>query len=359
MWEKIKVGWQKLKDFVGFLFDWGDIKETKNAISTLLTATIGAASDKFGDMEKKVNGFFNSLEKKIDEFGSVGPKKITAEQNNNTSDNKTKNSTSASWAQERLKNGGATTSIQVEKCRILHQYASVKFANTLLAETDSEAVTTWQSVFQPALDKIGKDVTDVSADIAKLFQKSGGVSGDDVIKVSKGVLKVALSTLRGLVTSILRLVQKRCSTIINLGNKPIKIPIFSALWKQISGKDLSVFDAISLILAIPTTVMAKIVTGEKPPQIDGLDRKLVKSIMDEDENVDQDKLYKFDVLKAEIALGLVFSKGNWNLIKVGYKTIKGGVGGAIDSGPASFFDMMGIVFDVSRSYSTALSIKAS
>ena len=38
------------------------------------------------------------------------------------------------------------------------------------------------------------------------------------------------------------------------------------------------------------------------------------------------------------------------LIKVGYKAIKEGLGGAlkaVDSGPATSFDMMGIVFDVS------------
>jgi hypothetical protein len=214
---------------------------------------------------------------------------------------------------------------------------------------DSEAVTTWQSVFQPALDKLQGDITKVSSDIAALFKKEGGISGDDVIKVSKGVLKVALATLRGLVTSILRLVQKLCAEVIKLGNKDIKIPIFSALWRKISGHELTLFDAISLIIAIPTTLMAKIVTGEKPPQIDGLDRKLVKRIVDGDETVDADMSYKFDVLKAEIALGLVVSKGIWNLIKIGYKAIKSGTEGvlkATDSGPAGFFDMMGIIFDV-------------
>jgi hypothetical protein len=204
-------------------------------------------------------------------------------------------------------------------------------------------------VFQPALDKLQTEITKVSTDIAVLFKKEGGISGEDVIKVSKGVLKVALATLRGLVTSILRLVQKLCSEVIKLGNKTIKIPIFSALWKTIADHELTLFDAISLIIAIPTTIMAKIVTGEKPPQIDGLDRTLVKRIIDGDETVDADASYKFDVLKAEIALGLVVSKGIWNLIKIGYKAAKEGTGGvlkATDSGPAGFFDLMGIIFDV-------------
>lgn len=114
VWEKIKVGWQKLKDFVGFIFNWGDIKDTKNTISSLITASIGAGSDKVGDLEKKVDGFFDSLESKIDDFAAVGPR-ISANQKSSGSDDSSSNGTGASWAQERLKNGGATSSTQVEK----------------------------------------------------------------------------------------------------------------------------------------------------------------------------------------------------------------------------------------------------
>lgn len=211
-------------------------------------------------------------------------------------------------------------------------------------------MTTWNSIFQPALDKLQKEVNSVCIDIAQLFKKEGGISGGDVIKLSKGVLKVALSTIRGLVTSILRLVRKLCDEVIKLGNASIKIPIFSALYKKIAGHELTLFDAISLIIAIPTTLMAKVVTGEKPPQVPGLDRTLMKRIIDGDGTVDQNVSYSFDVLKAEIVLGLVVSKGIWNLIKIGYKAIKSGTRGvlkSVDSGPAGFFDMMGIIFDVS------------
>jgi hypothetical protein len=102
-----------LKDFAGFVFNWGDIKETKNTISSLITAGIGAAGDKAGDFEKKVDGFFGDLEKKIDEFAAVGPR-ISAKQAGGVSDDVSSAGTRASWAQERLKNGGATSSTEVD-----------------------------------------------------------------------------------------------------------------------------------------------------------------------------------------------------------------------------------------------------
>ncbi|KAL9106679.1 MAG: hypothetical protein Q9227_008331 [Pyrenula ochraceoflavens] len=335
VWDKIKVGWQKLKDFVGFLFNWSDIKETKNTISALLTAGIGAAGDKVGDVEKKVDGFFDSIVKQIDSLGtSASAKKIAKSSDSQASKSDSSNGTGATWAQERLKNGGATSSTQVDP-----------------ASKNSESVTTWSSVVQPALDKLQKDVLQVSQDIAQMFKKNGAINGDDVLKVSKSVLKVAVNAIRGLVTSILRLVRKLCDEIVSLGNKAIKIPIFSALWKKISGSDLTIFDAISLIIAIPTTLMAKLTTGKKPPKIEGLDRKLMKRVLDKDPTLDSQVSYDLSVLKAEIGLGLVVSKGIWSLIKIAYKTIKSGLPDAVDKkvaaiGPATFFDMMGISFDM-------------
>lgn len=219
------------------------------------------------------------------------------------------------------------------------------------ANENSEATTTWSSIFQPAMIKLEKEVMKVSSDIAQLFKKDGAISGDDLIKISKGVLKVAFSVIRGLVSSILRLVQKLCDEIIKVGNKAIKLPIFSSLWRKISGSELTLFDAISLFIAIPTTIMANIVTGEKPPTIQGLDSKLVKKLIDGDKSVNQETSYQFDVLKAEIALGLVVSKGNWSLIKIAYKSVSKGTEAALKaarSGPETFFGFMGIVFDVSR-----------
>ena len=51
------------------------------------------------------------------------------------------------------------------------------------------------------------------------------------------------------------------------GNKEIDIPIFSPLSKKISGgHESTVFDAVSLLVAIPTTVLIKCVTGKTPPK---------------------------------------------------------------------------------------------
>jgi hypothetical protein len=107
VWEKIKVGWTKLKDFVGFIFNWDDVVETKNTISAVITATIGAVDGWVEEGQEKINGFFETVEKAIrtpgilDELLSMStPDAADAQQ--------PRCMTSATWALERMKNGGPT-----------------------------------------------------------------------------------------------------------------------------------------------------------------------------------------------------------------------------------------------------------
>lgn len=105
------MGWQKLVDFIGFIFDWDDILTTKNTISNMLTAGFGYAALKMDDLAEKVDSFFDGVEDTIDKLGSsiMTDKHLTAEGNGKKGSEVegAQTSTSTSWASERLKNGGA------------------------------------------------------------------------------------------------------------------------------------------------------------------------------------------------------------------------------------------------------------
>jgi hypothetical protein len=111
VWEKVKVGWNKLVDFVGFIFNWDDIKQTKNSISSTINAGFDYAGIKIDDVAVKVDGFFDGLERTIDQFGDgISAQKKISDKAAESSDPKSKDaqsSTQTTWAQERLKNGGA------------------------------------------------------------------------------------------------------------------------------------------------------------------------------------------------------------------------------------------------------------
>jgi hypothetical protein len=87
-------------------------------------------------------------------------------------------------------------------------------------------------------------------------------------------LKVAIL---GILEGLKRLLQ----LIAKYGNTPITISIFSGLFKYFVGKDLPTFpffELISLSLAIPATIVTKLILGIAPPEIPHLDARLLGAL---------------------------------------------------------------------------------
>lgn len=83
------------------------------------------------------------------------------------------------------------------------------------------------------------------------------LGSDLLLKLLDGIKRIA----RGLVSIGSTLIRDIKSAF----NYKINIPIFSWLYKNVlSGNDLTVLDGFSLVVAIPVTVLTKIVTGERP-----------------------------------------------------------------------------------------------
>lgn len=119
VFEKIKAGWDKLVEWVGFIFSWGDILETKDTISSIISAGIELGEMKVGDVTNTIDGFFVSLLNDVDSLmvTSNGGKSLSGSSGSSYNGSQTVQDTTSStkfnWAGERLKNGGAGTSTQI------------------------------------------------------------------------------------------------------------------------------------------------------------------------------------------------------------------------------------------------------
>ena len=76
----------------------------------------------------------------------------------------------------------------------------------------------------------------------------------------------------------MKLVEILITKVKGIGNAEIDMPIFPWLyWKISGGYPLTLFDAISLILALPTIIFSNLVTGKPSSTINGMDAPLLKS----------------------------------------------------------------------------------
>lgn len=60
IWEKLKVGWDKLCKFAGFLFSWNDILETKDTIVGFLNAGLDMAANRVEGFNDKIDKYASS-----------------------------------------------------------------------------------------------------------------------------------------------------------------------------------------------------------------------------------------------------------------------------------------------------------
>lgn len=60
----------------------------------------------------------------------------------------------------------------------------------------------------------------------------------------------------------------------------IEIPIFSALWRKISGADLSLFDSVALVLGVMTTILSKVILGHTPAKFANLNASFIGDLVD-------------------------------------------------------------------------------
>ncbi|KAH8802584.1 hypothetical protein F5884DRAFT_683783 [Xylogone sp. PMI_703] len=250
VWNKIKLGIDKLIEFAGFLFAWDDIIQTKNTISSLLNTGLDYASSQIINAEAKVDQFFDNLKKLAGTPATSPVEQMNA--NSAPSDQTTlasSHNTSVKWTGERYKNGGASDSSEIS-------------GNN--PESD-QGGNIWVNTVVPALDKVQDDLSSVAQDIRSLFSSHAGLStGDIFAKIGTDLLATLIDTLRVIVKALMTGLAEVLQLIKDLGNAPINIPIFSALYKDIAGHDLTVIDGISLILAIPATVITKLITGKAP-----------------------------------------------------------------------------------------------
>ncbi|KAK5014105.1 hypothetical protein LTR60_003243 [Cryomyces antarcticus] len=273
VWKKIRLGVRTLMEFAGFLFMWDDIKACKNTISSFLTGGLDLGAKKLEDAEKKVENFFDGLVKKIDERSTPGAKVAAKSDGQSHDDDQSvsaQRSTCFKWVGERLKNGGARS-------------------GTLLEKPKDSVSPSWEEIFKPIGQSLQDSVKDITHDLTNIFHAANSFTNQELwSKLGTDFLKGAVEAIKTFVVGLLKLGEKLLNSLNWLGNKDISIPVISALWEKILGHPLTAFDAISLIIAIPTTILIKLLAGNKPHTFPNMGADFLASLGNQPDDVKAD-----------------------------------------------------------------------
>lgn len=102
------------------------------------------------------------------------------------------------------------------------------------------------------------------------WANKSSVSSTEALAPVQSFADNCLDALKSIAAGFLHGIQSLLEQIGKYGNKAISIPVINGLYKALVGHDLTVFDAISLIIGIVANTITTIMTGSPPPIIAGL-----------------------------------------------------------------------------------------
>ncbi|KAL7272159.1 hypothetical protein RUND412_005045 [Rhizina undulata] len=170
------------------------------------------------------------------------------------------NTPGANWSNYQLEHGGINFSAAQTNDHAESEQSRNAFSQA------------WREVVEPALNSIMHSAETIGKDFAELFNANSELSTQEIFKWLGSNIRLAfIDVLRKIAVGMIRLMADIIRDLQAFANQSINIPLLSALYKKISGgSDLSVLDSFALLIAIPSTVIYKVLTGKKPSDIGNL-----------------------------------------------------------------------------------------
>lgn len=258
----VKVFFQQLYEWLGFLFNWGDILRTRDALAYTINTGLDFLSGAVGGIQKKIDGGIDTLQRQLQQWFDQAKRDIAGpyslggyEQANTPDDPNTSQSVANNIVFSGLvNNAGAATCTMDLAQEIRSNDSFTDFFNQLTQLVDFTEST---EAFSEALDYISNLGTSPDQIFRQLLAA--------LMSVVEGVIQAIISGVQVVIDALFLLVQALVQTIKGVLNAEWNIPFVSQLYSLISGgKPLTTLDLISLILAVPGTILYKILQNAAP-----------------------------------------------------------------------------------------------
>ncbi|KAI9653748.1 MAG: hypothetical protein M1821_006943 [Bathelium mastoideum] len=267
--ETIGASIKKLVKFIGFLFEWDDIVATHNLIVNFTNCGILWGLDSIDSLKEKAGQFLEELKAKAASFDPakagnlIGDGKIGKD----SAKSKGGKDKEAAMMESELKSPGANFGTYQTD----HGGVALNKKDKKQAKSSGVVQALWD-MCKGVMKKVAKLISTFGSDFITLLTDSDRPIGDLLKSMGSHLMVNAIEILEEIVNGIFELLGQIILKLALLVNEEIKIPVLSALYKNISGNELTVLDAVALILAIPITIVYKLVKNESPRKAPGIEK---------------------------------------------------------------------------------------
>lgn len=274
IWKGIKAGFNKIVDFLKFLFDPKSIQRTKNIVVNFVETELVALDKVIGLVENRIDKCLDEARDGLEEYISSktgGKFKATKYGSKNHSLEEKSKKQSEKFNSD-VKDSSVFSTITEYLNKAVSNLITIELPETpALSEDESRDISSinygervsaiWDSVkadLQQFFDNPGK-IANLDFDaIGDLIYTLLGRAGEFVLESARALAKLVLRLARGIVLAVRQVLFAT-----------IRFPIIEALLALIGfdGVDTSfrLIDALAYLLAIPATIAFKLFTGRDVP----------------------------------------------------------------------------------------------
>lgn len=259
----VKVFFQDLYEWLAFLFNWGDMLRTHDAIAHIVNTGFDFLVGATGGIQRIVDGGIDTLQRQLQQWFAEARNTIAGsyslggyEQANTPDDPATSRACANNIVYNGLVNNASVAQTSLAGPALLSQ-ADGPFNQFLDELTRLADFTESTAAFEQALAYL----QDLGTAPDEIFRKLLAA----LMSVVEGVLQAVLSGVQAVIDAMLRTVATLIASLKTLMNAKWNIPFVSDLYRLITnGSELTTLDLMALVLAVPGTILFKVMQNQAP-----------------------------------------------------------------------------------------------
>lgn len=276
LWEQVKIGVEKVCNFLKFVLDWKDILRVRDLMVESTDVALKQLEGSIDTIKDSIDGTFNKVISEVDQWKSKGdsPSTIDGSATSSTvskinlesqekSDKATGNS-SISWILEKFQELSDDI-IQIDDFNFNDDAFAIvtEFMEGVVADTADELSKSFDELSTVVKNAFGGNspkLDDFSIDKLKtLIVDIGSEVLETILQIIKKIVLQALDLFKGLISFVRKLLFAN-----------IRFPFVEKLVQLVTAGLLEVdtsfrlIDGLALLCAIPTTIVYKIIFGDAP-----------------------------------------------------------------------------------------------
>jgi hypothetical protein len=257
---QVKVIFEKIFEWLGFLFAWKDILRTHEAIAYGINQMLGFMEGAAGGIQRIIDNGIHNIQSRIATLFDNMAQSIGG--NTTIGGYRQANTTPSPELNSAVSN-------TVVAGAILDNLGGARIETLFREAIDRSPIDRYIAQLEQFADNTQAGAAFVSA-IAYFQNLSGSIDQifsqllAGMLQVVQGVLQSVLSGVQALLDGLFQLIQTLIASVQATLNEEWDIPFVSQLYSFLTGSDLTTLDLISLLLAVPVTILYKASQDEAP-----------------------------------------------------------------------------------------------